>query len=129
MVLQRESVDEELEHFEDINDENEIQSVEASTLEQNESSINGVEEADEDRVSSFSEDEVADISADSEDDAAAADELLLRNGTDIRKPHAPSSTNVDKDQASLAITFLPGGYNPRHREPSFWCVSILPNGF
>ncbi|TKY64219.1 CCAAT/enhancer-binding protein zeta [Spatholobus suberectus] len=124
MVLQNESVDEELEHFEDVIETDN----EPNTL-SNKQNDNGVvqngEDATSDTSSSESED---DLPASSEDDDSVDDAsedvgfLLAKNETDLKKSKKPKSvSNNEGPQSQLSAnkSCLPGGYDPRHREPSY----------
>lgn len=123
MVLQNESIDEELEHFEDVIEETD-----------NEPSTVSNKQADDDRLvqngddansgsgSSESEDDIPASSEDDDSDDASedADFLLAKNETDLKKSKSVSDNEGQQLQVSAKKSFLPGGYDPRHREPSFW---------
>lgn len=72
--------------------------------------------------SDSSEDEGVFPSSYSDDDASdGAEGLFIRESSkDLHKPKILSNQNAVKPQAQ---SFLPGGYNPRHREPSYRYVS------
>lgn len=123
-MLQNESTDEELEHFEDIVDEteNEPNSIigkqedEARSVEKDgvtNSDNHSSEDDDDDSPAFYSEDEVSD---------EAGEFLLKDDSKNTEKSKTSSSCNGQQPQASLGRSWLPGGYNPRHREPSFWSV-------
>ncbi|OMO70572.1 CCAAT-binding factor [Corchorus capsularis] len=118
MVLQNESVDEDLEHFEDIVEDNNTEPSSASKKEDNNADIHGVEDANFDGDSSEDDDAVP---PHSDDDASDdADEFVIREvPNDLQKPRTVSDQNAFKPQVSSTQSFLPGGYNPRHREPSY----------
>lgn len=126
MVLQNESVDEELEHFEDvIETDNEPSTV--STKQNDDIGVvqNG-EDGNSDSSSSESEDDLPASSEDddSDDDASEdADFLLAKNEKEHKKPKKSKSVS-DKEgqqsQLSVKKSSLPGGYDPRHREPLYW---------
>ncbi|XP_059645531.1 protein SLOW WALKER 2 isoform X2 [Cornus florida] len=96
MVLQNESVDEDLEHFDDIVEESENQ---------------------------------ASITPKIPDNDDEADDLFVGSGSeDLQESETMSDHNGNKNQpqVSQAKSSLPGGYNPRHREPTYCnadCVS------
>ncbi|XWS20015.1 hypothetical protein CRYUN_Cryun31cG0065300 [Craigia yunnanensis] len=119
MMLQNESVDEDLEHFEDIVEETDTEPNLASKQEENNAGIHGGEAANSD--SDSSEDEGVLPSSYSDDDASDdAEELFIRESSkDLHKTKTISDRNALKPQVSPTQSFLPGGYNPRHREPSY----------
>ncbi|KAH1149412.1 hypothetical protein GLYMA_16G012100v4 [Glycine max] len=139
MVLQNESVDEELEHFEDvIETDNEPSTV--STKQNDDIGVvqNG-EDGNSDSSSSESEDDLPASSEDDDldDDASEdADFLLAKNEKEHKKPKKSKSVS-DKEgqqsQLSVKKSSLPGGYDPRHREPlycnadrvSWWELMVL----
>lgn len=118
-MLQNESVDEDLEHFEDIVEETDTEPSLASKKEENDTGIHVDEAADSD--SDSSEDEGVLPSPYSDDDASDdAGELFTRDSSkDLHKTKTISDQNAQKPQVSSAQSFLPGRYNPRHREPSY----------
>ncbi|KAL8138359.1 hypothetical protein V2J09_004360, partial [Rumex salicifolius] len=128
MVLQNESVDEELEHFEDAPDETDIESItkkEEPKSNDNTGPKSNVLEKD-DSDSSSDEDEIdAPLPSSSEDDASDGDEdvdflvkdksrepinLKLESSNKIGDQHQESNSNSKT---------LSGGYDPQHREPSY----------
>lgn len=119
MVLQNESNDDDLEHFEDIVDETENESRTASKK----SRITKGFVHDSDIVKAdgnSSEDENVAATPYSEDHVPDKGEDLVM--TDSQKPadvngHRPPVPNLSPS--------LPGGYNPRHREPSYWYFSTF----
>lgn len=122
-MLQNESVDEDLEHFEDIVEESNTEPSCVSKKEENNADIHGGESANSDGDSS--EDEDVFPSSYSDDDASDdADELFIRESpNNLQKPKKVSDQNALKPQVSSTQSFLPGGYNPRHRDPSYRYVS------
>ena len=123
MMLQNESVDEDLEHFEDIVEETDTEPILASKKEENNAVIHGGEAANSD--SDSSEDEGVLPSSYSDDDASDdVEELFIRESSkDLHKTKTIPDRNALKPQVSSTQSFLPGGYNPRHREPSYRYVS------
>ncbi|XVF86961.1 hypothetical protein PTKIN_Ptkin18bG0082500 [Pterospermum kingtungense] len=119
MMLQNESVDEDLEHFEDIVEETNTEPSSESKKEENSAVIPGDEAAKSD--SDSSEDEGVLPSSYSDDDASDdAEELFISDSSkDLHKTKILSDQNVVKPEVSSTQSFLPGGYNPRHREPSY----------
>nr|GMC71042.1 CCAAT/enhancer-binding protein zeta [Ipomoea batatas] len=116
MMLQSESVDEDLEHFEDVKEDDENQASPATTKTVN---VEGVTHSnDELNNESSSLDEGGNLSSDSED--VQLDDLLVENGSDEPKKSTPNSnSNKLEPQISSGSLSMPGGYNLRHREPSF----------
>ncbi|MED6118926.1 hypothetical protein PIB30_007086 [Stylosanthes scabra] len=129
MVLQNESIDEELEHFEDIIEEtdNEPSTVPKKQAD-NVTVQNGADE-NSDSDSSEGKDDLPASDDDDDSDGASeedADFLLAKDEPSIKKPKsAPknksksTSGNGQQPQVSAKKSFLPGGYDPRHREPSY----------
>lgn len=127
MMLQNESVDEDLEHFEDIVEETSTEPSLASKKEENNAGIPGGEAANSDGDSS--EDEAVLPSSYSDDDDASddAEELFIsKSSKDFHKTKTLSDQNAVKPQVSSTKSFLPGGYNPRHREPSYRYFFFYP---
>ncbi|KAG8482387.1 hypothetical protein CXB51_027255 [Gossypium anomalum] len=119
MMLQNESVDEDLEHFEDIVEETASGPSLASKKEENNADICGGEAANSDSYSS--EDEGVLPSSYSDDDISG-DELFIREtpkDQHHQEPKIISNQNALTSPKSTAKPFLPGGYDPRHREPSY----------
>ncbi|XP_022999988.1 CCAAT/enhancer-binding protein zeta [Cucurbita maxima] len=122
MVLQNESVDDELEHFEDVVEEeniketstelkehkDDVELVRGSDAASSESDSSG--EEDESPVS-YSEDEMSDDDGD----------LLMRDDSKDTAEPAIKKPGENKPQSHTPCKglSLPGGYNPRHREPSY----------
>lgn len=109
MVLQNEQADEELEHFEDIVEEAAGSSGEA--VDHND----GVDEP--------SEDEEGDSPAPSSDDEFSDkgdDDLLGFGGlTDLHESQTNSGQTASQPHGQNTVSSLPGGYDPRHREPNY----------
>ncbi|KAJ0006992.1 hypothetical protein Pint_29299 [Pistacia integerrima] len=119
MVLQNESVDEEIEHFEDIVEETDNEPSAALTKEENnDKTVNGIHDANSDGESSGDEDDRP--ATDSEDDVSdESGEFLIRDNT---KKVQKSETQFDRDTQQPRPSnksSMPGGYDPRHREPSY----------
>ncbi|XVF25270.1 hypothetical protein REPUB_Repub13aG0198800 [Reevesia pubescens] len=113
-VSQNESVDEDLEHFEDILEETDNAPTLPSKKEESNADIHGAEAAN--SISDSSEDEVVLPSSNSDD----AEELFIKESSkDLHKPKTISDQNALKPKISSTRSFLPGGYNPKHREPSY----------
>ncbi|XP_062154243.1 protein SLOW WALKER 2 [Alnus glutinosa] len=120
MVLQNESIDEELEHFEDVVEETNNELSTTSKKEENDGRlVHSSDAAESDNESSEDEDESP--PSNSEDDVSdEAEELLMRNDSkDLGESMTVSDHNEQQPQASSKKSLLPGGYNPQHREPSY----------
>ncbi|KNA07363.1 hypothetical protein SOVF_172630, partial [Spinacia oleracea] len=133
MAIQSEAVDEDLEHFEDAIDdlehfEDAPDDTEDSPGTEEEAILpsgNGGDVENDIKLDSdndSSEDEEASLAFSSEEDMSGEDEdLLMRKN--IEKPQESSSSKLPEDSGkqleSLPKQLLPGGYDPRHREPSF----------
>lgn len=124
MILQNESADDDDEHFEDVleDTENNVDKIPdkpnvsevASIREAHETDTNSDSSSDEAGVSTFgSEDEVSDEG----DDLFAAGVLNVPQDSKAGSDHAGPQSLVSSDKLRAS---LPGGYDPRHREPSYW---------
>lgn len=100
MLLQNESVDDDLEHFEDI-----IESPEDLAVAPSGNSINSDE-----LPTSLGGKKLADLVHDEEDH-----DLEVEVGCEN-----VSEGNREENHTTNEGSTLPVGYNPRHREPSFW---------
>lgn len=122
MVRQNEAVDEEDEHFEDIienddepkpatdNQEKEIQPVEDGHT----AAVSGTNSSDDDIPASSDDDEASD---------ADEDDFIVRGEPEnvVESGKVPNPKSKQSSESSKKCR-LPGGYNPRHREPSYWSV-------
>ncbi|KAL2534208.1 CCAAT-binding factor [Abeliophyllum distichum] len=118
MVLQNESVDEDLEHFEDIVDDDNKQ---ASLVPDNKDEVAQTSnENDSDSDSSLDKGGSMTSGSD-EDDLSEAYGLLGKGGADELKELKSASDREGGDhlQRENDSLTLPGGYNPRHREPTY----------
>lgn len=120
MVIQNEAVDadDDLEHFEDIteNDSNEdIPGSDSNSRSKKVHVAETIHASDDDNEESLQEDGFA--TSDSED-VNDTDDLFGKGGFD----KALKSKSADGHQVrnQQCPTPTPGGYNPRHREPSYW---------
>lgn len=119
VVLQSESVDEELEHFEDIVEEADNKEINDSREENNFGSI--VDDSVKDDDSSEEEEDGSPISSDDDDELSdEAAELLIKNVSSNTQGVELSKNKIDRSGVNSTGSLLPGGYNPRHREPSYW---------
>lgn len=122
MAIQNEAVDEDLEHFEDAPDETEnLPGIDAKMPQRNNGDSISTSELDIDNDSS--QDEEASSESSSEEDVLGEDDdLFMREN--VEEPRESKSIKLsDKNEnqfgTSLTKHSLPGGYDPRHREPSF----------
>lgn len=118
MVLRNEYVDEDLEHFEDVVEETDNRPSDTSTEQENDVKlVTGTDDAKSDSESSEDEEDIP--ASDSEEDVSdEPEELIIRdNSKDLQKSKTPSHHAPQPPTASKSL--LPGGYNPRHREPSY----------
>lgn len=114
-MLQNESIDDDLEHFEDIVEETDNEPSATPIKEDN----NVVKSGNSDSESS--EDEQVSPPSDSEaDDSDHSEELFVKEAAknDKKVESLPNHNKPITDVSSKP--YLPGGYDPRHREPSFW---------
>lgn len=119
MVLQNESVDDELEHFEDIVEETDNEPSNASKKEENNTDLHG--DAANSQSDSSEDEGNLQASYSEDDESDDAEELLIRgDSNNHQKPNTLSDHKVQKTQVPPKRSSLPGGYNPRHREPSYW---------
>ena len=131
MVLQNESIDEELEHFEDVIEETDNGPSTVSEKQVDDIGLvqNG-DDANPDSDSSEGEDDLPASSEDDDSDDASedADFLLAKNESSLKKSKSASNNKSksvsdnegQQSQVSAKKSLLPGGYDPRHREPSYW---------
>ncbi|KAG2321781.1 hypothetical protein Bca52824_014994 [Brassica carinata] len=126
MVVQRESVveEEDVEHFEDVKDEDDTEPIKESEKEENDVEVDHEEDKttsrDEDDSSSDDEEEALEVrQSDEEDDYASDDgeELFIKETP--KETMEVSNDSEKRSQAPLKSSCLPGGYDPRHREPSY----------
>ncbi|GAB4841942.1 auxilin-like clathrin-binding protein required for normal clathrin function [Ancistrocladus abbreviatus] len=123
MVLQNESVDEELEHFEDVPDETNDQPVTDIEELKAEASVPRTDSGvDIDRDSS--QDEEAPSASSTEDDASDDAEDFIPGKSFEEPPESKSNDKLfdhsgSQHLESFTKASLPGGYDPRHREPSY----------
>ncbi|KAJ4951263.1 hypothetical protein NE237_028095 [Protea cynaroides] len=124
MVLQSESVDEDLEHFEDIMEETENE-MGMSAVKQRQGTSGIVQNTSDglkagDNSSSDSQDEDSLASYFEEDESDGVEDLLGGDGlNDVRDSKGESVSECGHPQVSSMGSSMPGGYNPRHREPSY----------
>ncbi|KAE9468038.1 hypothetical protein C3L33_00089, partial [Rhododendron williamsianum] len=127
MVLQNESANEDVEHFEDIEEETIDQKPTKSSDADNASKIVSTGDSTNTDGDSSQEEDVSPAS-DSETDVSDEEEDLLVAGglEDVKETKEIPDLTKQQPQVSVGTSSLPGGYNPRHREPSYCnadCVS------
>lgn len=120
-MLQNETMDEDLEHFKDVAEDD---GNPANTIE-NEAgqvaNIDNIEDVGADSDSSLSED----VPAPSGSESDASDENLLVGSSldNFEKSKPATSHSEPQSEVSDSRPLLPGGYNPQHREPLYWYLS------
>ncbi|CAI0462522.1 unnamed protein product [Linum tenue] len=114
LVLQNEAVDEEDEHFEDVVEENDKKDpTDLPTMDES------IEKEDHEHESdSSSEDEEEDDDDDDGSDDDAGQLLRVDYSEKVQSEPEPNKDDLKADTI-LARAPLPGGYDPRHREPSY----------
>lgn len=130
MLLQNESIDEELEHFEDVIEETDNEPRAVSNKQDDIGPVQNSDNENSDGSSSEGEDDPPASSEDDNSDGASEDEdfFLAKNKPSLGKSKSASDNKsksvpdneVWQSQVSAKKSFLPGGYDPRHREPSYW---------
>ncbi|XP_020226115.1 CCAAT/enhancer-binding protein zeta [Cajanus cajan] len=123
VVLQNEAVDEELEHFEDVIETDNAPSTVSNKQNNDVEVVHNGEDANANTSSSESEDDLPASSEDDDDSDDGASEdgffLLEKNETDHKKSKSVSDNEGHQSQLSAKKSTLPGGYDPRLREPSY----------
>lgn len=121
--MQNEAVDDELEHFEDVIEETDNEPSTVSNKQNDDIAIvQSGEDAKPDAGSSESEDDHPASSEDDDSDDAFEDaDFVLANGEMNHKKSKTVSDNEGlQSQVSTKKSLLPGGYDPRYREPAYW---------
>ncbi|KAI3716394.1 hypothetical protein L6452_23714 [Arctium lappa] len=121
MVLQNELADEELEHFEDIVEEPDIQASTAADKSVNfDEAVHCSDGIDNDDDPSEDEGGSPAPSSDDEFSDKGDDDLLGFGGlTTVKESERTSGHAASKPRVQNAKSSLPGGYDPRHREPIY----------
>lgn len=121
-MLQMESIDEEFEHFEDIIEDSVVPNSTISKPDNLVSRIDNVENYVE-----MDSGSIASESARSNEQKPRFEEGKNSEGDDFIKgdvalvnSNTVNDNEVGKPQTHQSDLSLPGGYNPRHREPSYW---------
>lgn len=132
MVLQNESIDSDLEHFEDIEETDNEPLTPSKKEEANDevvladhqdgaNSNSGSLEEDDDSPEDMDD---TSTSYSQDDDSDEAEGLLLKDDSkDFSESRRLPRHNGVEFQVSATRSTLPGGYIPRHREPSYWYFS------
>lgn len=117
-MLQSESVDDDLEHFVDITEEDDDQ---PNPPIQKDNASEVAQEAKHLENGNHSLPEEGNSSSESDDDSLQAEESPARGDLDEPKnARLMSGFNKLLPEGSNDKLLLPGGYDTRHREPSFW---------
>ncbi|CAN8235305.1 unnamed protein product [Cochlearia groenlandica] len=127
MVSQRESVveEEDVEHFEDVKEEDDAEHKKEAEKEKNgaEADLDGVKiTSKDDDDSSDDEEALAVRQSDEEDDYASDDgeELFIKETPhELKETMEVSNDSKKQSQPPLKSSCLPGGYDPRLREPAY----------
>jgi len=126
MVLQNESANEDVEHFEDIEEETVNEKTTKSSEADNASKIVSSGDRTNTEGDSSGEEDVS-LASDSETDVSDEEDFLVAGGLeDVKETKEIPDLTKQQPQVSDGRSSLPGGYNPRHREPSYCnadCVS------
>nr|XP_016439598.1 PREDICTED: uncharacterized protein C4F10.09c isoform X2 [Nicotiana tabacum] len=117
MMLQSESADEDLEHFEDITEEDENR---PNPPKRTDNASEVAQKPNHLQIRNHSLQEDGSSTSESEDDSLQANVSPARGGLDEPKDsRLLSGFNKLLPEGSNEKHLLPGGYDPRHREPSF----------
>ncbi|KAM7480648.1 hypothetical protein LguiA_028861 [Lonicera macranthoides] len=123
MVSQNESADDDIEHFKDIVEETENQAPTTSPEKPDKDGeiANGGDGIDSDSDTSLDECGGSPTSGFEGGDSDEGDELLVEGGglNDLQATRKMSDLNTIQSKVSGMKSLLPGGYDPRHREPSY----------
>nr|XP_043625221.1 CCAAT/enhancer-binding protein zeta [Erigeron canadensis] len=117
MVLQSEQADDELEHFEDIVEDPDMQASKAADKTDTDGADNNDDDDDDN-----SEDGAASPAPSSDDefsDKEDDDMLDFDGSTDLQESQRSSGQTASQPRVPNAKSSLPGGYDPRHREPIY----------
>lgn len=127
-VLQNETMDEDLEHFKDVTEDddddgdqtNAIEIKKAQAVDDTKNSDGNAADSD----SSASQDDSTPPDSEGFDSDEANDLLLMGGGQDDIKETRPIADHkkLPSEVTDVRSTF-PGGYNLRHREPLYWYLN------
>lgn len=126
-MSQNESADDDIEHFKDIVEETENQAPTTSPEKPDKDVevANGSDGIDSESDTSLDEGGGSPMSGFEDGDSDEGDELLVGGGglNDLQATRKMSDLNTIQSKVSgVKKSLLPGGYDPRHREPSYWYV-------
>lgn len=120
-MLQMESIDEEFEHFEDIVEDSVVPN---STISKPENLVRI------DNVENYVEMDSGSIASESamsneqksrfEEGKNSEDDDFIKGDVALVNSKTVYDNEVGQPQTRQSDLSLPGGYNPRHREPSYW---------
>ncbi|CAH2066927.1 unnamed protein product, partial [Thlaspi arvense] len=125
MVVQRESVeeDEDVEHFEDVKEEDDIDPNKEVEKEANDIEVDNDKIASRDGDSSSDDEEALAVRQSDEEGVYASDDaedLVIKEPShELKDTMEVSNDSEKKSQPPSKSSCLPGGYDPRHREPSY----------
>ncbi|KAK6911814.1 CCAAT-binding factor [Dillenia turbinata] len=117
MMLQNESIDEEIEHFEDILEDTEDQAKPEAEKPEDLVEVDHHSDNGDDDESDSEED--GSESSDTEDGASDREDFLMGEATKDIEESTPLSLDNSSQPVSPTSKSTPGGYNPRHREPAY----------
>lgn len=125
-MLQNEFVDEDLEHFEDIVEETNNESNTAQMNRENARLVNISDDLESNSDSSQDLADSSDVSFSSDDDISdEAEDLIVGNDlNNLQETRAMPNYGRHQSMESVMRSLWPGGYNPRHREPSHWYLYL-----
>ncbi|PON45124.1 CCAAT-binding factor [Parasponia andersonii] len=115
MVLQNESAEEEVEHFEDIVEETDEKITSASDNQGNDVRVVEISAAANSDSVSSDDDKESPVASEDDEVSDEPEEFLIRDDPKDRS----ETVSGQKSQVVSERSSLPGGYNPRHREPSY----------
>lgn len=128
LVLQNETMDEDLEHFRDVTEDDddqtnaiEIRMAQAVHDTNKNSNGNGT-----DSDLSASQDDSTPPDSEGYDSDEANDLLMADDQDDIKESRLIADNNKLPSEVTDFRSTFPGGYNLRHREPLYWYLNIIP---
>lgn len=125
MMLQNESADDDIEHFEDIVEEGDNQKT--TELMKQRNTVETVATADGTNSDTDStQDEGGSSTSGSESDVSdEVDDLFIGGDLEnVKETKRVPDETKQLPQTSDVTSSLPGGYNPRHREPLYWYFDL-----
>lgn len=125
-MLQNETMDEDLEHFKDVTEDDDDDQTNAIEIKKAQAvhDTNNSNENGTDSDSSASQDDSIPPDSEGSDSDEANDLLLMGGSQDDIKESGPivDHNKLPSEAADVRSTF-PGGYNLRHREPLYWYLN------